>query len=138
MVSPHILALDIGEKRIGVAIAEISIPFARPLTTLETEVDAREVLAKLLRQHHVQKVVIGRPRNQGGATTAQTAKTQQILTELSLPHEIDVNWQDESLTSVKAEEELKNRSKPYEKGDIDALAAAFILEDYINQRGGRV
>ena len=41
--------------------------------------------------------------------------------------------QDEALTSVKAEEELKDRKSPYEKGDIDSLAATYILQDYIEE-----
>lgn len=127
----NILGLDIGDARIGVAIADAKTPFPAPLTTLEASEHLASEFASLLRTNAVQTVVIGYPRNQAGEATEQTKRVEHIAKLLKIPKHITVVWQDESVTSVKAEEELKRRKKPYQKGDIDALAATYILEDYI-------
>ncbi len=127
----NLLGLDIGEKRIGVAIADAKTPFPAPLTTLEASADLPTVFASLLHSHSVKTVVIGYPRNQQGEPTAQTERVEYIVSLLKIPKSIVVQWQDESLTSVKAEAELEARKKPYKKADVDALAATYILDDYI-------
>jgi len=126
-----ILGLDIGDVRIGVALADASAPFPAPLTTLEASAELASDFAKLLHTHKVQKVIIGYPRNMSGEPTEQTARVEHIATLLNIPSDIQVVWQDESLTSVKAEEELNRRKKPFNKGDIDALAATYILNDFV-------
>ena len=128
-----ILALDIGEKRTGVALAEPPIYLPHPIDTVGTEA-LNEYLSKCVKERDVQTIVIGYPRNQSGEATAQTAIVKTIVEGLSIPKEIELTWQDESLTSVKAEEELESRNKPFEKADIDALAATYILEDYLKER----
>lgn len=125
-----ILALDIGEKRVGVAIAEAPIFLAHPVVTLDAQLLQTE-LEKLIKERDVATVVVGYPRNQAGEPTAQTQAVESVIKALALPENVELKWQDESLTSVKAEEELESRGKPYQKGDIDALAATFILEDYL-------
>lgn len=125
------IALDIGEKRIGVAIASISVPFPAPLTTLEASEHLAAEFGAILTKHHVKAVVIGFPRNQQGERTAQTGRVEYIASLLNIPADVPVYWQDESLTSVKAEAELKKRKKPYTKAAVDALAATYILNDFI-------
>lgn len=127
-----VLALDIGEKRVGVAIAEPPVFLAHALPTLATT-QLKEALPKLIKEREVSVVVIGRPRNQAGETTKQTKFAEELIASLHLGDAIKLVWQDESLTSVKAEEELEARGKPYEKADIDALAATYILEDYLKE-----
>jgi RNase H-fold protein (predicted Holliday junction resolvase) len=57
----------------------------------------------------------------------------------SLAQQVDLplSWQDEAVTSAQAEAELVQRKKPYTKGDIDALAAVYILNDYLSELKGR-
>lgn len=131
MASTKILGLDIGEKRIGVAIADSKTPFPAPLETLEANENLHTQFTELLQKHHVETVVVGYPRNQRGEPTAQTAQVEKVVSLLNVPSTTQVIWQDESLTSVKAEEELQRRGKSYQKGDIDALAATYILNDYV-------
>lgn len=133
---PSILALDVGEVRIGVALADLAAPFPHPLTTLVAAESLVDEFAKLLKQHHVRTVVVGMPRNQSGERTAQSERVEYIVDLLNVPSDVTVVWQDESLTSVKAEEELKKRKKPHTKGDIDALAATYILEDFLRTNPG--
>lgn len=127
-----LLGLDIGDVRIGVAIADTKAPFAAPLKTLEASPNLASEFAQLLHTHKVERVIIGYPRNMNGEATDQTARVEQIAGLLNIPGTIQTIWQDESLTSVKAEEELKKRGKPHDKGAIDSLAATYILDDYIN------
>lgn len=127
----NILGLDIGDKRIGIAIADVSAPFPAPLITLEASQHLAQEFALLLKKYAVTKVVIGLPRNQQGERTKQTDRVKHIAKLLKIPNSIEVYWQDESLTSVKAEAELKKRKKPYAKAAIDSLAATYILEDFI-------
>ena len=126
-----VLALDTGEKRIGVAIADISAPFPAPLTTLEASPGLASDFAAIVDRQKVQVVVIGLPRNQNGERTKQTDRVEHIAKLLKIPESVTVHWQDESLTSVKAEAELEKRKKPYKKSDVDALAATYILNDYV-------
>lgn len=129
----NFLALDIGEKRIGVAMADSLVRIAVPYATVEmNEASFRRDIAELVTQHDVAVIVIGYPRNQSGEPTAQTAYVETLAAELK---DIDaqVVFQDESLTSVLAEDRLKAKGASYDKGDIDQEAAAIILQDYLEQ-----
>lgn len=130
MPSRNIVCLDVGEKRIGVAVADPSIKIAIPLETVE--VDGRELAAisKIIVSENAETIVVGYPRNQSGEATAQTRYVEEFSYKLKDIAK-EVIFQDESLTSVLAEDRLKSYKKPYKKGDIDALAAAIILQDYL-------
>lgn len=125
------LGLDVGDKRIGVAICDVAAPFPAPLMTLEANPNLASQFEELIKKHKVEAVVVGLPRNQSGSRTAQTDRVEKIVKLLKITENVSVYWQDESLTSVKAEEELQRRKKPFSKGDIDALAATYILDDFI-------
>lgn len=132
-VQGNLLSLDVGEKRVGIALAEVPTFFARPLTTLSNNDQLSEKITDLARQYEIKTIVVGYPRNQSGEPTEQTKAVESTVQTLQFPETIKLAWQDESLTSVKAEAELQSRKKSYEKGDIDSLAATFILEDYIKE-----
>ena len=131
MVSSAILSIDIGEARVGVAIASPDVRIARPLTTLERTPTIFEKIARLAREHDASRLVAGLPRNLAGQATEQTARAEAFAREAQHYCGLPLSFQDEALTSVKAEAELANRKKPYTKADIDALAATYILEDYL-------
>lgn len=126
-----VLALDIGEKRIGVAIADGAVRIARCLPTIDVDGSELERLYRYATEENVELVVIGYPRNQSGEPTAQTQFVEAFAERFREVVDVPFVFQDESLTSVMAEQQLKAIGKPYEKGDIDALAAAIILEDYL-------
>lgn len=130
-----ILALDVGERRIGVAWANDVIKIAFPLITLTVDDDIIGKIEKLAGSQQATLIVIGLPRNQSGEETAQSRMAREFAEKLQ-NHGLDTVLQDESLTSVLAEEELKKRNKPYKKEDIDSLAATLILQDYL-QKGGK-
>ena len=130
-MASKILALDVGGVRIGVAMADSELKFANPLTTLPNDEYIWEALIALVEANDVQTVVVGLPRSLQGHDTAQTQICRDFAKEASERLKIAVALQDEATTSVKAEAELRSRGKPYEKADIDALAATYILEDYL-------
>ena len=103
---------------------------AMPLTTLDTKDDALQQVLAICKEHDAKTVVVGLPRNQSGEETAQSQVSRAFGSELEA-RGLQVYYQDESLTSVAAEEELNRRKKPYVKADVDALAAALILQDYV-------
>jgi putative Holliday junction resolvase len=80
-------------------------------------------------------LVVGYPRNQQGEATAQTQKVVEYAERLA-NLKVPIVYQDESLTSVLAEDYLKSLHKPYSRGDIDAHAAAIILGDYLEANFG--
>jgi putative holliday junction resolvase len=124
------LALDVGEKRIGVAVGDSGVRVAVPFDTIEVDGKELERIAKLIIDEKANVVVIGYPRNQSGEPTAQTSYVEEFSKQL-----VDIApkivFQDESLTSILAEQRLQSYKKPYTKGDIDAQAAALILQDYL-------
>jgi putative Holliday junction resolvase len=129
MAHKTLIALDIGEKRIGVAMADTGIRIAVPIQTIEVDGSEVDAITRLVAEKSADTIVVGYPRNQSGETTAQTQYAEAFARKLD--GVAPIKFQDESLTSVLAESQLKAHGKPYTKGDIDAQAAALILQDYL-------
>lgn len=133
-----VLALDVGSSRIGVAVASLEARLPRPLTTLSRADDNLfDELASLIASENAVSLVVGLPRGLDGQTTEQTLATEEFVQELKQQVSLPVDMQDEAVTSRQAEAELEARGKPYRREDIDALAATYILQDWLtNQAGG--
>lgn len=134
MASRQIMALDYGDVRVGVALADENIKIAIPYGTIDNSDRLLAEILKLVLDNNIVKIVVGYPRNQSGEPTAQTAKVEHFFEKLQAVFDGETVFKDESLTSVLAEERLKSYKKPYAKGDIDAHAATIILEDYLEGR----
>jgi putative Holliday junction resolvase len=132
-----ILGLDVGDKRVGVAVTSLMARLPRPLATLERDDNFVENLKKIINDESIEAIVVGLPRGLSGQHTAQTTRVENFTIELRQLVDLPIHFQDEAVTSKKAETELQNRGKPYQKGDIDALAATYILEDYLAGAIGR-
>lgn len=128
-----LLGFDVGERRIGVAKAVKSPGIAFAISTLNNDATIDDELALLIQMEHPGRLVVGRPRNQAGETTKQTKWAEAWVKKHLKPLGIPISWQDESLTSVAAEESLQKSKKKYNKGDVDAAAAAVILQDFIEE-----
>ena len=128
--SKSYIALDVGEKRIGVAVGDNVVRIGIPFDTVEVDGSELERIAHVVINESADTIVIGYPRNQAGEPTAQTKYVEEFAARLT---DIAPNivFQDESLTSVIAEDQLKSYGKTYTKGDIDMQAAAIILQDYL-------
>jgi putative Holliday junction resolvase len=128
--STNIVCLDVGEKRIGVAVGDSDIRIAVPFETIEVDGNEIAAIAQIYIQEKADILVVGYPRNQSGEPTAQSTVVEEFTTKLAdiAPK---IVFQDESLTSVIAEQQLIAYDRPYSKSDIDAQAAAIILTDYL-------
>jgi putative holliday junction resolvase len=131
----NILALDVGDKRIGVALMRTEVGLPQPLTTLANDTEIWSALKQLIETNQVTQLVVGLPRNLNGDHTPQTASSEAFARELKDQTALPVSLQDEALTSVEAENVLRLSGKPYEKADVDALAASLILADYSREQG---
>lgn len=131
--SRSVIALDVGERRVGIATASAGARLARPLTTLDNNDGFVASLQKLVAEHSVVGVVVGLPRGLDGQHTAQTAYVESFAQDLKTRLGLPLYWQDEAVTSRQAKAELEARGKAYAKGDIDALAATYILEDFLQE-----
>lgn len=128
------LALDVGAQRIGVARGNSIARIASPLTTLQHTDQIFTDVAQVLKQEQADELVVGLPRGLDGQETDQTRYVRKFVADLQAHISVPIHFQDEALTSVKAEKELEARKKPYAKGDVDALAATYILSDYLDQK----
>lgn len=129
----RVLGLDVGEKRIGIAKGDTDTRIAIPVGYILADGSEWQRLARYAELFGASAFVVGLPRNNEGAETKQSLYARNFAKTLSkkLPKGIDIVFQDESLTSVVAEERLRARKKNFEKGEIDAEAAAVILQDYL-------
>jgi putative holliday junction resolvase len=139
----RVVGLDLGERRIGVAVSDASGTLARPLTTLErgsSDRDAVErlhgLIAELAAEDDVDAVVVGLPTRLDGSPHRQTERVSTMVTLLSARLTIPVFTCDERLSSREAEERLSVREKDWRKRKLklDAAAAAVILQDYLDAR----
>ena len=128
----RVLCLDVGEKRIGVARADSDTRIAVPVGFVNVDGSEWQKIARIARLNSTNLFVLGLPRSNEGNETAQSQYVRSFAKTLTekIPG-ARIKFQDESLTSVVAEERLKSRKKQYEKGEIDAEAAAIILQDFL-------
>lgn len=129
------LGLDIGEKRIGVAISDETKTLARPLLTL-TRASKQEDFARLTtlcREQQIDKIVAGLPKTLRNEEGPQARRVRRYANELHTALGLPIDFWDERFSSVDAEERLAAASrKPRRKGDIDSAAAAIILQEYLD------
>ena len=126
-----ILGLDVGAQRIGVAIASLEARLPRPLTTLQAGGSLLAALKDIITTENIESLVIGLPRGLNGQHTEQTKAVEVFADDLGSHCDLPIHFQDEAVTSKQAEAELQARGKDYQRGDIDALAATYILEDFL-------
>lgn len=118
------LGVDYGEKRIGLAIAR-GVRIAQPYMVIPNDDNAAGRLAAVVADEDIGEVVWGLPRGLDGQDTAQTVEARAAA--LRLMPEIPCHFQDEAVTS-----ELARERGAKNKGEVDAEAAAIILQDYLD------
>jgi putative Holliday junction resolvase len=131
-----VIAFDFGDKRIGIAVASVISQLPQPSGFIEQSETLFDDIAELAKSHNAVAAVVGLPRNLEGKETAQTAVAREFSEELISRLDIPVYLQDEAVTSRQAEEELRARNAKYNKGDVDALAATYILTDFLREHPG--
>ena len=137
-IKKRILGLDIGDKRIGVAISDPFGLFSSEVGVILRENDnkAIEEIVKYCNLYDVKTIVAGLPYNMDGSIGTQGEKTLQFMSKLENNYEII--YKDERLTSFEAEEILKKEKKKYtkNKGLVDVKAACLILQSYLGEQNG--
>ena len=135
----RIIGLDVGTKRIGVAKADTSVRIAIPNGFVLVNGQEIPEILRIARLNDTNFFVVGLPSSNDGNETAQSAYARKFADTLaaSMPG-ARIYFQDESLTSVVAEERLKKRKKNFEKGEIDAEAASIILQDFIEHYAAKL
>src|SRR5512144_824382 len=137
----RILGVDVGARRVGLAISDASRTLARPLETIAvaSAADAVERVARRVAQldsedEGLATIVVGLPSSLDGTPTPQTASVQAFIARLKTRTRLPIATEDERLTSVEAESRLAVREKDWRKrkAQIDAVAASVFLQDYLD------
>jgi putative Holliday junction resolvase len=130
------LALDWGKARIGLAITDETNTFVRTLPTLHRKNRATDLgeLSRIIEENQVAKIVVGAPLHMHGAASSSSSQAEQLGRTLVKRCSVELVLWDERLTSVEAEDMLVQRGGKREKGDVDRVAAALILQSYLDNQ----
>ena len=132
-----VLGLDVGDKRVGVAISDAENILASPLTTIERSVDDAitvQAIVDIVMNRKVERVIAGLPYSLSGAVGPQANRTLAFIEKLSQSTTVPVETRDERLSTVAAQRMLRQTGKKgaQMKAQIDAAAAAYILQGYLD------
>ena len=132
----RILALDLGEKRIGVAVSDETRTIARPLTVLkrQSRLTDFESIHGLIDKYAATLLIVGLPLLASGEEGDKAAWVRDYATDLQRRLGLTLRFWDESFTTVEAEASLRERGIRGRRArqQIDAVAAAFILQSYLD------
>ena len=129
------LGLDIGDRRIGVAMSDPQGILASPLTIINRTDELSDIKAILaiIDQNQVGAVVVGLPLSLNGSLGPQAEKVQDFAHQLRRHTEVTVEFRDERLTTASAQRLMKMTGKDRRSRD-DAMAAALILQGYLDEK----
>lgn len=133
----RILALDVGKRRIGVAISDPLAITARPYATIERNKESGAKILKIISEMNVGLLLIGLPLHLDGTEGEQAKDVQKFVAKLSTDFSnVPIQFIDERLSTVEAQERLSDRRGGWrkDKKKIDEFAAAIILETYLKNR----
>ena len=144
-MSRRVLGVDVGDRRVGLAISDASRTLARPLTTVKVTgagdaVDrvAETVAALAADEDGLDAIVVGLPARLDGSPTSATPRVQAFIDALRARTTVRIVTEGERLTSREAESRLALTERDWRKRKekLDAAAAAIILQDYLDRRSG--
>jgi len=137
----RILALDVGDKRIGVAISDELEISAHALTTITRNDLKKEIreIQEIISEYNVEEIIVGMPVMMNGSVGIQAEKVGRFVDELKKDIRVPINLFDERLSTKLIEKTLidADMSREKRKKVIDKLSAVIILQDYMSSRGGR-
>jgi putative Holliday junction resolvase len=135
----RVLAVDWGERRIGLALSDESQTLAQPLTTLTRRPGKRfpmQRLLTLLGEHAVREVVVGLPLEADGSEGQPAREARALATSIAARSGLEVRLADERMTTaraLRAVREMRGGTRG-RKGDLDALAATLLLQQHLDAR----
>ena len=131
-----VMALDVGTKRIGIALSDFLVMFANGHSYIprEPEDKAIEAIYKIAKENRVEKIVVGVPLNMDGTKGFQAENCTEFASKLK---GYEIIFEDERLTSDTAEENLRAKKIDFrkDKGLVDIESACIILEQYLSRKG---
>ena len=137
----RIMALDVGEKTIGVAISDALLLTAQARPTIRRKGSSSdiEVLRRLAEENEVHQILVGQPLHMNGKESRQSQRVGRFAAELKNKLDIPVLFWDERLTSFAAEQHLGEMGLNWRqrREHIDKIAAMIILQDYLDNRPAR-
>ena len=130
------MGIDFGLARIGIALSDDTKFLATPFETYRRVNEDKDIqhLIDIITTKKVDEIVCGLPMNMAGEEQEIAKKTREFMQNLTSKHEIKVNFVDERLSSLMAEELLKETERDWKKRKekLDAVAASIILQDYLD------
>ena len=135
----RILAIDLGEKRIGLAVSDLLGITAQGLPTIhiKSEQEICQKIMEVIKEKNVDRIVFGLPKNMNGTLGPQAKKVQEYAQKLEKLSNLPVDFEDERLSTVRAEQVLleADTSRAKRKKVVDKLAAMIILQSYLARKG---
>lgn len=131
----RILALDVGDARIGVAISDPLNIIATPLTIInrqEINTDIKAII-NIVKKNSAERIIVGLPFSMDGSLGSQAEKVRVFVDALSQQTDIPIEYRDERLSTVVAKRTLQQTRKTNRDTRYDAAAAALILQGYLEE-----
>ena len=136
------MALDVGDKTIGVAISDALLLTAQPRPTVRRKDIAADIekLRRLAQENEVHEVVVGQPLHMDGQPSPQSRKVARFAEQLRKVLDLPIIFWDERLTSFEAEQHLEQMGLNWRqrREQVDKIAAMIILQNYLDSRSGQI
>lgn len=132
----RVLGLDSGGRRIGVAMSDAGEMLASPLLVIEKNSDEEAVTAivGIVKEHGVGRIIVGMPRHLNGTMGTEAAKVQAFIDYLASKTDVPIETRDEWLSTVAANRLLRDAGAKPSHRRVDAMAAAFVLQGYLDSK----
>ena len=133
---PAVLGIDVGEKKIGLAIGQTDMgwAFARPALLVETWDQVWPAIKELVTKESITTIVVGLPLDADGSVGLQAKRTKEFIASLKQQVEIPILERDERLTTQAVQREQQAAGQKLERGDDDSLAAQLLTESYLSEQ----
>ena len=135
----RLICFDVGERRIGIAVSDMLGITAQPVETYHRTGNLEkdyEYLVSIIKEQEAMKLVVGLPKNMNNSLGFKAEEIQNFIEEFKsyLPEQFPIDWIDERLTTVQAENVLleANVSRKKRKKFVDKIAAVFMLQTYMD------
>jgi RNAse H-fold protein YqgF len=136
----RVMALDVGDKTIGVAVSDALLLTAQSRPTIRRKdlTSDVETLRRLAMENEVHEIVVGQPFHMNGKESPQSQKVARFVDELHKVLDLPVIFWDERLTSFEAEQHLEQMGLNWRqrREQVDKIAAMIILQNYLDSRPG--
>jgi len=131
------MALDVGDRRIGVALSDPTQTLSSPLSTIDCDHDKDPVrsIISLADEYGTEKIIVGLPITLAGKLGTQARSVLQFIKQLKAETNIDISTVDERYSTIEARRKIRESSttrRHRERGDVDAAAAAVMLQSYLD------